>query len=232
MRLSSKAWLATLALVPLSLLAAGPAAAASLNLNCTKYANGATPVACDSNSSPTPTVLTTPGTYTYSNTALQSASATGGIIPGSAYPASYAGASFYDAFVIQITASEGSSISSTIDLGSSFQITGFQERLYKLPNATTATAPYVGPIPSALDFWTTAINLGSTTGTVNALPSTHLDAGTYVLELRGNVTGSSGGAYSGTVHLGAPTVPLPAAAWLLLSGLAGFTGIARRRKNA
>jgi hypothetical protein len=50
--------------------------------------------------------------------------------------------------------------------------------------------------------------------------STVLAAGTYVLEARGDVTGSAGGAYAGVLQLS--PVPLLGAAWLLLSGIVGL----------
>jgi PEP-CTERM motif len=59
------------------------------------------------------------------------------------------------------------------------------------------------------------------------LNPTTLAAGTYVLEIRGDVTGSSGGTYSGELNLN--PVPLPAALPLLLSGL-GLLGFARKRR--
>lgn len=169
-------------------------------------------------------MLTTPGIYSYSDLGLLSASSTGGVIPGSAYPAGYDGASFYDAFLIDITASQGSSISSTINLGAIYQITDFQERLYPY----LGTAPTVGQAPGAIDFWTTAVDLGRSSGTVAELPATVLMPGEYVLEVRGDVTGTSGGSFSGTLQLS--PVPLPDTLPLLLSGL-GFLGSALRRNR-
>jgi hypothetical protein len=55
---------------------------------------------------------------------------------------------------------------------------------------------------------------------------TMLNAGTYVLEVRGNVVGSAGGSYSGNLNL-VPT-PLPAALPLLLSGIGLLGGVIRR----
>lgn len=94
-----------------------------------------------------------------------------------------------DAFVFTVGNSTGDSISTTINLGSDFQLTNFQERLYKY----TGAAPTIGSFSGALDFWT--IPSGDS-GTVAVLPSTFLAAGTYVLEVRGEVTGSAGGAYA------------------------------------
>ena len=48
----------------------------------------------------------------------------------------------------------------------------------------------------------------------------------YDLQMTGTVTGPTGGGYGGTISV----VPVPAAAWLLLSGLVGVGAMARRRK--
>jgi hypothetical protein len=63
-----------------------------------------------------------------------------------------------------------------------------------------------------------------------------LPAGTYELNVSGDAIGPAGGAYAGVVKVDPPRpVPLPAGAWLLLSGLAGIAGVAsskRRRSSA
>lgn len=192
------------------------AQASDLPLSFTEYADGTT-------GSNDIVPLATPGAYGYEDLSLQPQTATGGIIPGSGSP----GSSFYDAFLINITSSAGSSISSTIDLGSQYDISNFQERLYQY----TGTAPTVGlPGGTVYDFWTTSLNLGTTSGAVAELPSTFLPAGTYVLEVRGDVTGALGGSYSGTLQLSA--VPLPSGLSLLLVGLfcaVGCTSAGLRR---
>ena len=52
-----------------------------------------------------------------------------------------------------------------------------------------------------------------------------LPKGNYELEVTGDATGRHGGIYAGAIAV----LPLPAAAWLLLSGLAGVAVLARRR---
>jgi hypothetical protein len=59
--------------------------------------------------------------------------------------------------------------------------------------------------------------------------NTTLSSGSYYLEVRGNVDGTSGGSYSGTLNI-AP-VPLPAALPLLLSGFGLLGGLVRRRRE-
>jgi hypothetical protein len=68
---------------------------------------------------------------------------------------------------------------------------------------------------------------------VTSLPETVLGAGSYVLEVRGLVTGSAGGLYSGQFTVApAPVpapVPVPAALWLMGSAL-GLVGAASRSR--
>ena len=64
-------------------------------------------------------------------------------------------------------------------------------------------------------------------GTNFNLPS--LPSGMYDLVITGAASGVLGGEYVGTVA--ASPVPLPAAAWLLLSGLVGVGAMARRRRT-
>ena len=65
---------------------------------------------------------------------------------------------------------------------------------------------------------------GSTVLTINN--SLLAAGGTYALEIRGNVTGASGGTYSGSINFS--PLPLPAALPLLLGGL-GLLDLRRRK---
>ncbi len=170
--------------------------------------------------------LSVPGNYIYGNTF----SAPTTTIPGSPSP----GYGFYDDFVFSIPTGAVDSISSTIQLslpaGTTQEIGDFQVRLYNTTG--NPSLPVLGnPTGGAIDSWSSMVTLApGETGTVGVLPITTLLAGTYVLEVRGNVLGSQGGSYSGTLQTA--TVPLPAGLPLLFSGLGLIVGLARRWRSA
>jgi hypothetical protein len=137
------------------------------------------------------------------------------------------GFSFYDDYVFTVAAATVDSLTSEIDLGS-LSIGNLEERVYSL--APNSTLPAInGPATGFQTNWTAPVNFtaGGVNGMTTVLNPTTLAAGTYVLEIRGDVTGSSGGTYSGELNLN--PVPLPAALPLLLSGL-GLLGFARKRR--
>lgn len=138
--------------------------------------------------------------------------------PGSAW-------GFYDDFIFSISQSASAdSVTSTINLGS-LSLSNLQVRLY---NESGNSPPVLGtPNGGAISAWSNAINGGSGISGTYSVLNTNLAAGNYVLEVRGNATGSSGGSYSGTLNV--QPVPLPAALPLLLSGL-GFLGVGARRR--
>jgi hypothetical protein len=137
--------------------------------------------------------------------------------PGSAW-------GFYDDFLFSVpTGVSTDSVTSTINLGN-LSISNLEVRLY---SESGNSPPVLGtPNGTVWSSWSSPISGPGFTGSYSVL-DTDLSAGTYVLEVRGNVTGSSGGSYSGTLNV-AP-VPLPAALPLLLSGLGMLGGLARRR---
>lgn len=133
---------------------------------------------------------------------------------------------FYDDYVFTIGSNTVDSITSTINLGSLSAISNLTVRLYNA--SSNPTLPVLGrPVGGAIDAWSTSLSFApNLSGTTAVLAPQTLSAGTYVLEVRGNVTGSGGGAYSGTLSL--TPVPLPAALPFLLSGLGLFGGLSRR----
>ncbi len=132
---------------------------------------------------------------------------------------------FYDDYVFTVAAGITNSLTTTIDLGTN-QISNLQERLY-IVNAggLTNPVPTLGLPPSGtvLEGWQAGAP-GSTVLTINN--SLLAAGGTYALQIRGNVTGASGGTYSGSINFS--PLPLPAALPLLLGGL-GLLGLRRRK---
>jgi hypothetical protein len=199
-----------------ALLAAQGSSAASLTPNYTEYGGGP--------SANTPSGLlgqytnaTMGGSYSYGNTV--SASNGGTALTGAP------GYGFYEDYVFTVAAGTVDSISSTIALGSISGISGLQARLYNA--AGNSTLPVLGaPAGGAVDAW--SISSSSPNYTVNVIPTTTVAAGTWVLEIRGTVSGTSNGSYAGVFN--ATPVPLPAALPLLLSGL-GCLGLWGRRKR-
>lgn len=145
-------------------------------------------------------------------------------VPGSPSP----GYGFYDDFYFSVpTDVSADSITSTIDLGSLLAINGLQVRLYSLANNPPPVlgTPMHGTLVSS---WSNPITGGpGMTGDVEVLNTTLNQAGTYVLEVRGNVTGEFGGSYSGSLNIS--PVPLPAALPSMLSALGLLAALARRR---
>jgi hypothetical protein len=136
------------------------------------------------------------------------------------------GYGFYDDFIFTVSSAAADAITSSIDFANVLAINNLSVRLYDFSG--NPNPPVLGtPNGTVIDTWSTTFNLApGTNETVSVLPKTMLNAGTYVLEVRGNVTGSAGGSYSGSLNL-VPT-PLPAALPLVLSGL-GLLGAAVRR---
>lgn len=130
---------------------------------------------------------------------------------------------FYDDFVFTVDGALTNSVTTTIGFGTVLGINDLHVRLFKLDGNTF---PVLGdPVGTTL-----AESVVSSSGnvTIALLEGAVLGAGTYVLEIRGNVVGSAGGTYSGGLNL-AP-VPVPASMWMFGSAVLGLAGIARRRK--
>lgn len=75
------------------------------------------------------------------------------------------------------------------------------------------------------------VQIGNTTTSgVNAVEL--LSSGSYYALVKGNAIGRFGGAYSISIAAEPAIVPVPAAAWLLGSGLIGMVAVARRKEQA
>lgn len=74
--------------------------------------------------------------------------------------------------------------------------------------------------------------LNSTTISGTTLEFSNLSAGSYYAVVSGSSAVPSGGAYTIQLYAEASPVPVPAAVWLLGSGLIGLVGVARRKEKA
>ncbi len=134
---------------------------------------------------------------------------------------------FYDDFEFTVASATIDAVSSTINLKQLLEVDNLQMRVY---TAAGNSPPVVtGPVSGLQAGWSTPVNFtaGTESGEISALSDVMLGAGTYVLEVRGDVVGTSGGSYSGNLNLS--PVPLPAALPLLLSGLGLLGGLVRKR---
>jgi hypothetical protein len=125
-----------------------------------------------------------------------------GVIPFTVQSSGFFTDNFY--FTLAPTASKLDSNVTNIALAGF----GFTSLTAKLFNYTTSTA-----VPGG-----TGLNFSL---------SSHTGGDTYDLQVSGTPWTTAGGIFSGAVRV----VPIPAAAWLLISGLAGIGAMARRRKS-
>lgn len=194
--------------------ASGTAGAAELNLGYETTASG-TVIHSMTPNAPLDTANTFGNFFTAPTTT----------VTGSGSP----GDGFYDGFLFTVPEASIDSVTTTIDLNHVSQISNLQVRLFDLSLNPTPSEPNPlnGPVVNAS--WTQVSIPGTGLETVDVLPTTSLSAGTYVLEVRGNVLGTGGGSYSGTLNMS--PVPVPAAFGLLLSGLGVLGGAIRRSRK-
>jgi hypothetical protein len=122
---------------------------------------------------------------------------------------------FQDSYRFTINAgASGDTMVASLGLGDTFDINDLQFRLYEV--ATPTTAPQIGGIPSGSNLITGWMGPPAGSNEVSAT-FTGIQSGTYILDVAGIASGTSGGTYVGQLNLN--PVPLPAALWLLASGL-------------
>jgi len=155
-------------------------------------------------------VLSLPRSLTFSNTFTPESMAALGLTPAD---------TFYDNYAFTIPDASFSSITATFNLADVLQVTDLQARLY---SGTLSTAV------STLVTWSAPITTG--VGFQNAISPITLGSGSYVLQVRGQVTGTAGGSYVGLLNVS--SVPEPQSAALLGAGLlAGVLGLRRRNSH-
>jgi hypothetical protein len=176
----------------------------------------------------TPTIgsdylLAVPGQYTFTDTFLQQQTT----VLGTSSVGDYA---FQDSYRFTVSAgANGDTLVAQLGLPTTYNISNLQFRLYDVTAAASQT-PLVGGVPAGSTFLTKWIGPQPGQNSVSASFAGVVAGDTYILDVAGIASGTSGGTYVGQLNL-AP-VPLPAAAWLLCSGLGLIGGLARRRARA
>ena len=166
--------------------------------------------------------ITVPFTENYGDTF-----AAGGAVPQ--FQGSFGGSlynfNFSDDITFTVPTSTGTSVATTISLGSLLNIDDFQARLYSGSSVGTG-APGAGLV---VESWGTMFNGPGYTVSQAVLTPTSLAAGTYTLNIRGFVSGTAGGSYGGVLNL-ASAVPEPSTGLAMLAGLA-VLGLSLRRRE-
>ena len=129
---------------------------------------------------------------------------------------------FYDDYAFTIDGSSFSTIAATLDLGQFFSIANLQVRLFR-------GTP--GTVIAGVQPWSSALTAqGTGTGQIQVIGPQDLAPDSYVLEVRGNITGTSGGSYAGVLNL-SPASPVPEPGSLALALTGGALLIVRLRKH-
>lgn len=137
---------------------------------------------------------------------------------------------FYDDYFFTITGGASAYAAAISDFGMN-GISDLQIRLFASSGEagpTNGTPTLGAPTGGAIDGWTAPLG---TSGSMSLDFANDLPAGTYDLQIRGQVNTSSGtGSYGGDLDL--TPVPLPAGLPMLLCGLGVLGGLVRRRRIA
>ena len=157
-------------------------------------------------------LLSVPGQYTFLDQFLTQQPSSPNLASSSVGPYD-----FQDSYRFTIGQGAGGDVlTASLSSGSAFDISSLQFRLYSVPSSSTA--PLVGGLPpgaSLVQSW-----IGAPAGS-NSIVATFagIQTGTYILDIAGIASGTSGGTYVGQLDL-VSAVPVPAALWLFGSALA------------
>jgi hypothetical protein len=173
-------------------------------------------------------VLAVPGQYSFDGNFNASQAA----LPYLSSLSSVGPYTFQDSYAFVITQSAtGNVLTASLQLGSAFDISNLQMRIYKVVGSPTL--PVIGSLGSLISSGDVELVtgwIGPSSGQSSVVAAfNNISSGSYLLDIAGTAVGQFGGSYVGTLNL--QPVPVPAAFWLLCSGL-GAMGAATRHRRA
>jgi hypothetical protein len=137
---------------------------------------------------------------------------------------------FYDTYTFSVPAVAFSSFTASLNLSDFLAISNLSSRLYA--GAPVAAGTVFGGNPALVKPWSTsqtnASDVATGSGLFNMISVPALAAGTYTLEVRGQVVGTVGGAYAGIINVAA--VPEPSA-YLMFGLVLGLMALRIRRQS-
>jgi hypothetical protein len=138
---------------------------------------------------------------------------------------------FYDTYTFTVPTAGFSSFTASLELGNFLAISNLSSRLYS--GTPVAAGTVFGGNPALIKPWsateTNTTDVASGNGLYNMISVPTLAAGTYTLEVRGQVAGTAGGAYAGIINVAA--VPEPSSYLMLGLGLGLMALRIRRQPN-
>lgn len=144
---------------------------------------------------------------------------------GDSFASTTTGTTFYDAYYFTIPNGSANSVTSSINLDSILGLSNLRARLYAGNTNDTTNS-----VSSIIENWGTTVNFSPSVGiSTVVLNPISLLAGSYTLQVKGTVSGSSGGSYAGVLNIANP-VPEAQSYAMLLAGL-GLVGFISRRRR-
>lgn len=144
---------------------------------------------------------------------------------GNSFASATTGTTFYDAYYFTIPNGSANSVTSSINLDSILGLSNLRTRLYAGNTNDTTNS-----VTSIIQNWGATVNFSPSVGiTTVVLNPISLLAGSYTLQVKGTVSGTSGGSYAGVLNIANP-VPEAQSYAMLLAGLGVIGFISRRRR--
>jgi hypothetical protein len=139
----------------------------------------------------------------------------------------FTGTTFYDDFIFTIPDGTANSLTSSISFGDFFGLDNLRARIYSGSTHQTGT---IALDERVVGWGNTAVLNSFTSVTTVILNPTLLTAGTYTLQIKGDIVGTNGGTYSSVLNVTTP-VPEPESYGMLIAGLSLVSIIARRKSK-